>query len=302
MFERLLRRPGVTPTKTVDERLDRILSMTKDLRAQVAQLESQVAMLLRQRVLTNPSGDPIAALDRARFAYFSQHEEDGVLHALFQAIGTTDHRFVEIGCGSNGGNSGFLARECGWSGLMIDAAERNVRATRRLFDRSRVAVVQVTVGSQGVVDLLAQHGIPREFDLLSLDIDSTDYWVLEALLAAHRPRVMIVEYNSAFGPTAAVTVPDSWAPPPAGKGIHHYWRGASLRAFCHLAAVRGYRLLLTDPTGTNALFLRDDIGPHLPGADPGEVFRYYAGHEVLVDELGDIVSHLRGHGYSLVDV
>jgi hypothetical protein len=36
--------------------------------------------------------------------------------AIFNEIGTTSRRFAEIGCGPNGGNSGFLAAERGGPG------------------------------------------------------------------------------------------------------------------------------------------------------------------------------------------
>ena len=66
-----------------------------------------------------------------RFGYRSQNEEDGLLLALFKRIGTSDRRCVEIGYGlKNGGNSGFLVGECGWSGLMMDADRHKVETVK----------------------------------------------------------------------------------------------------------------------------------------------------------------------------
>ncbi len=290
------------PTETTDERVDRVLKTIKEVQEQVTVLQSQVAALLRERLLVDPLGDPIARIDKRRFGYSSQHEEDGLLYALFQDIGVTSRRFVEIGCGDNGGNSGFLARECGWSGLMVDMADRLIRIARRRFDPSSVAVVQTRVDSRTVVGLLAEHGIPNEFDLLSVDIDSTDYWVMKAITDVHRPRVIVTEYNSAFGPDLSVTVPDTpdFSRATAGHRRHYY--GASLAALCRLAEQQDYRLLLTDRTGTNAVFLRNDLGPDLPGTTAVKAFRYYLKHAIALEKLGDVVALFRKQGLQLVDV
>lgn len=38
-------------------------------------------------------------------------------------------------------------------------------------------------------------------DVFSLDIDSTDYYIAKAVMAmGFRPKIFVVEYNSAFGP------------------------------------------------------------------------------------------------------
>ena len=54
-------------------------------------------------------------LTSQRFGLLSQNGEDGVLLALIEQAGPGGRRFAEVGCGTNGGNSGFLARELGWS-------------------------------------------------------------------------------------------------------------------------------------------------------------------------------------------
>ena len=286
---------------STDDRLDQLLTTVKGIRERLGRLESQVAALLRANMLHAPD-DPIERLDHKRFAYCSQHEEDGLIHALFDEIGTTNKWFVEIGCGSNGGNSGLLARECGWSGLMVDVLKRAVRIMARQFDGKRVTPIEARVGSANVVPLLARYRCPPEFDLLGLDIDGTDYWVLDAIVAVHRPRVIVVEYNSTFGPDAAVTIPDIQSFERGTEGYAKLYHGASLGALCKLAERRDYRLILTDSSGTNAVFVRNDVGSHLPGTTAREAFRYYVRHRVAVDELGDAVAHFRASGLPLVDV
>jgi hypothetical protein len=51
-----------------------------------------------------------------RFQMASQNEEDGMVLAILRAAGLKSKTFIDIGCGSNGGNSGLLAGEFGWRG------------------------------------------------------------------------------------------------------------------------------------------------------------------------------------------
>src|SRR5690606_21050833 len=112
----------------------------------------------------------------------SQHEEDGIILALLDAAGVSTRQFVEIGCGGTGGNSAVLAYDMGWSGLMIDASAKAVKVASQEFRWNKgVTVVRALVTPEMVNDLLAAHGMTGEVDLLSIDIDSVDYWVLDAI-------------------------------------------------------------------------------------------------------------------------
>jgi hypothetical protein len=283
-------------------RLEKLQSLMANMNERLDRVESKLSAVVRMTMIREPAADVLGDLDRRRFAYSSQHEEDGMLYALFSYTGTPTRWFVEIGCGSNGGNSGFLARECGWSGLMVDAVERAVRKAANRYDRHRVRFDTLRVSSKNVAALLAKHGTPEEPDLVSVDIDSTDYWVVRALTANYRPRVLVVEYNSVYGPTEAVTVPDVEVFVRSPKGAHHQYYGASLNAFVRLGQKRGYRLITTDSTGTNAVFLRNDVGPEIAAADPAKAFRYYFGHQQVVDEIGDAAMVFRTSGLTLVEV
>ena len=240
---------------------------------QLRQANQGIQALLRRAFITPGSVEPPYDLLAQRFRVLSQNEEDGIVWALLQVVGPTTRTFVEIGCGVNGGNSGFLALECGWSGLMVDASEERVRHIRQRFDRARVMAVAVRVTRENVNDLLARHGLTGEIDLVSIDIDSCDYWVWEALTVAS-PRVVVIEYNADFGTERAVTVPDDPAFSRESTAEKRYY-GASLQALVRLGARKGYRLVLVEPTSVNAFFVRNDVGLDIaalvPPAQPAEL-------------------------------
>jgi hypothetical protein len=204
-----------------------------------------------------------------RFRLFSQNEEDGIILALFEHAGITNRRFVEIGSGMSGGNSALLAYECGWSGLMIDIEQRKIDALRESFRHNPGVVgVAAAVSPANINQLLSEHGFTGDIDLLSLDIDSYDYWVLEAITVVS-PRVLVVEYNSRLGPDRALTI----AKDAVLEDIPEPLRGASLAAIDKAARRKGYRLVVCDPTGTNAFFLRDGVAPELAAATVAEAYR-----------------------------
>lgn len=237
------------------DRLERIEDVIADLKPNIKMLPAIVRKLYLNDVELPPPYDLLAE----RFRYRSQNEEDGLVLALFKRIGMTDRRAVEIGCGMNGGNSGFLVQECGWSSLMVDAKWACIERVQVRYAGHPVTAVKRRVTRETVNALLNEHGYTGELDLLSIDIDGVDYWVWEAVTAC-QPRVVVIEYNWLFGADRAVTVPYNAEFDLAEMATRGY-RGASLGALVHLASRKGYRLVATERV--NAFFLRNDIAPDI---------------------------------------
>jgi hypothetical protein len=251
--------------KELTHRITRLEEAIADLKPNIKMLPAIVRKLYLEGVELPPPYD----VRSQRFRYRSQNEEDGLLLALFKRIGTTNRRSVEIGCGSNGGNSGFLVQECGWTGLMVDANRAAVATVRLRCAGHAVTVVKHRVTREDVNDLLTRHGFSGELDLLSLDIDGNDYWVWEALDACS-PRVVVLEYNWLFGPERAVTVPYDAEFKVGAAGTRSY-RGASLAAFVLLARRKGYRLIATERV--NGVFLRNDVAPDIHAIEVADGYR-----------------------------
>ena len=97
-------------------------------------------------------------------------------------------------------------------------------------------------------------GFADTWDLLSIDIDGNDYWVWNAIDG--QPRLVVIEYNSSFGPDRAVTIPYD---PSFDRFQHHpfgIYHGASIAALAKLGAAKGYALVGGDSNGVNAFFVR----------------------------------------------
>jgi hypothetical protein len=235
----------------------------------ISRAHADVEALLRYVAIDGATLSPTQELVARRFGLLSQNAEDGITLAIVKELGIVEGCFVDIGCGWNGGNCGILASELGWSGTMIDADPAAVLQARLRFAGTKTTVIESRVTRENVEELVAGSVDGREIDVLSIDIDGMDYWVLEALLP-QRPRVLIVEYNAALGPDRAVTIPYD----PAfqmERGSHYF--GASLAAFDTLGRRNGYRLVAVEPRGINAFFVRDDVAGRLPALSPAEAYK-----------------------------
>jgi hypothetical protein len=305
--------------------LTRIGETVRDVRSRIKKVEASVERIervvggrglqadliaTRQALATLQRGTAFAELDVPfperlhvnRFRLMSQNEEDGITLELLRRAGFAPQRFVEIGCGTNGGNSGFLVDELGWRGVMLDAGEKNVLAVRRRFNGELLTAKQAWITAENIDELVTSAGFEGEIGFLSIDIDGNDYWVWKALDAV-QPRVVCLEYNSFWGPDRAVVVPYDPAfhrRSVADAGGHYY--GASLAALAALATDKGYRLVSTDHRGVNAFFLRNDVAPEIPACEPARAFRLLEKYRSQLERGWDLWTFVNERGLPVVDV
>ena len=289
-----LRRPG-----SVHDRLDRIEKSLGRLNKRQDDIQQRTMTVLRLMTIANVKTYP-EALTARRFRIMSQNEEDGITCALLQEIGDTVGKFVEIGAGRNGGNSGFLASELNFAGLMVD---QNAKALMSLNFGDQVHIINEWVTAENVNELITQHGLAGELDLFSLDIDGNDYWVWKAMTAAN-PRIVILEYNSLLGAERSVTIRYDPKFTVAIDAPHRraYYYGASIQAWTNLAKEKGYRLVAVEPRGVNVFFLRNDVATHIPACDPAAVYRWNRRDTPLFTEGFDAFEAAKAAGREFVDV
>jgi hypothetical protein len=194
---------------------------------------------------------------------FSQNGEDGVLAEIIRRSGAPGRTFVEFGAADGVENNCALLAELGWGGLFVEGGDAEFAGlAHRYAGRPAVTAVQAMVTPANVEDLFARHGVPPEPDVLSMDVDGSEYWIWEAL-EAHRPRIVVVEYNGALEPGRRLVQPRD-----TGAWRQTDFYGASIEAFVALAGGKGYRLVHCDLTGNNAFFVREDLpGAYLAPAD-----------------------------------
>ena len=227
-----------------------------------AQLDHQLMLQGRTLALQNAQRSPLASLQEAEFKVFSQYGEDGILQYLVREAGITreEQVFIEFGVQNYlESNTRFLLQNDHWKGLIIDGSAAYMDSVKRseLYWRHDITALAAWIDRDNINDLFLESGFRGQIGILSIDIDGNDYWVWERIEAVN-PVIVVVEWNSVFGPDHAVSIP--YAPTFDRATAHYsciYW-GASMAAFESLADRKGYALLGSNKVGNNLFFVRRD--------------------------------------------
>lgn len=214
------------------------------------------------------TGGDRSRLEWSGFKVYSQSDEDGILAHIFGIIGTTDRRFVEFGCEAGLENNTRYLLEQGWSGLWMEGNPSYAHSVRAFFPEAlasaRLKFRETFVSPANINPLLTEHGFAGEIDLLSIDIDSNDHHVFDAITAIS-PRVVCLEHNHTFPPGVEWSMPYDpdfrWDP---ASGTAPY--GASISSMAALAARKGYVLVGCGLCSANGFYVRSDlVGSHFTG-------------------------------------
>lgn len=180
----------------------------------------------------------------------SQNGEDGILAEILMRLNIGTGWFCEFGAWDGIHLSNRFALACqGWRGVYIEGDEakyQDLLQTCAKFPPDALypisAFVHESEEGRTLDALLSTTPIPAEFEVLSIDIDSSDYHIWKSLLS-YRPKIVIVEVNSTI-PTPVVAI--------HGEGVS----GSSFQAMANLAREKGYTPVCH--TG-NLIAVRDDL-------------------------------------------
>ena len=179
---------------------------------------------------------------------------------------------------------GFM-RDGGWRGLAVEMDPGKFARLSYLYSNfldCRLARSRVTPSNVG--HLLKAFEVPEDFDLLNLDIDSYDLYVIDALLASgFRPKIISMEINEKIPCGIFFTVDFSET---------HYWQedhffGCSIEAAAAVVKPHGYTLQAVEYN--NAFFVRNDcarspyLGTDIRDLTPEEA--YLSGYKLREDRL-----------------
>jgi hypothetical protein len=196
----------------------------------------------------------------------SQCGEDGVLEHIFDRLAVKKGFCVEFGAwdGKTLSNSYNLIWNHGWNGILLEADAGKHRELCATFSqRKDVRCLRQFVGFRGhdsLEAILERCNAPKDFDLLSIDIDGCDYHVWNCL-QSFRPKVVVVEFNPSI-PNDLEFIQ------PADPAVNE---GTSVLSFQKLAQTKGYRLVCC--TDWNAFFVLEELAEKLGAQQPLEVLR-----------------------------
>jgi hypothetical protein len=198
---------------------------------------------------------PLSALklNLKRHQHYSQRGEDGVLAYILSSLPTQDRFLVEFGAwdGKHLSNSFHLIERFGYHGVLIEMEIDRFQLLEANMRKFNCTCINAMVGYEGkntLDHILSFTNTPKDFDLLSIDIDSNDYQVWEALMN-YSPKVVIIEIKSSVLP-GVIEIHDQ------KKSGDHFSSGSSISAITRLAEEKNYRLICN--IGCNAIFVRKE--------------------------------------------
>jgi hypothetical protein len=212
--------------------------------------------------LLEPSEMP--ALKDVGFKVYSEFEEDGILLYIFSIIGTTNKRVIEI-CAGDGVEcmAANLIINHGWDGLLFDGNKQQVEKGINYYTSHPLTLYHPPVfryswiTKENVNSLISENGFIGEIDLLSVDMDGNDYYIIEAIDVV-KSRVIICETHNIIPDELALTIP--YGSDFKRSNVHPDFMGVSLLGMQKLLRKKGYRLIGSHRHGFNAIFMRDEIG------------------------------------------
>jgi hypothetical protein len=202
----------------------------------------------------------VPALGANEFRVYSQWGEDGIIQHLLRHVPIERRIFVEFGVEDyEEANTRFLLTHDNWAGLVIDGDPDNIARLKssQVYWLHNLKALHAFITRENINALLRDNGVDGEIGLLSIDVDGMDYWIWEAIDSVE-PAIVVIEYNSLFGPHEALTVP--YDPAFDRRRAHHslIYYGASLKALWQLGQRKGYALVGCGSAGLNAFFVRRD--------------------------------------------
>jgi len=180
---------------------------------------------------------------------YSQFGEDSILDAIFNVIGRENKWCLEVGAADGlwFSNTRYLIEQ-GWDAIEIEANDEEYqKLVLRYQGNEKVRCwnykIGVKPGKEPILDeILEASKAPIDIDLVVIDVDGQDYYILNSLLE-YQPRVIMVEYDYDIDP---MFIPECGGTGQAGRYATQY-----------VAKARGYEVICA--TQTNLICVRKDL-------------------------------------------
>ena len=181
----------------------------------------------------------------------SQNYEDGIINSLILNIKKKNNSFFEIGADYDEFNALQLIKNR-YSGLVVDFDQEkveNLNIIKNKFDFKKIKILKKKISPKNI-NSIYQKNFSSEIDFFSIDIDSTDFYVLKNI--RFTPKIICVEFNPYLTEFGSIVVKYK----KNNFDNSNYYYGASLYAYIKLLKKRGYKLVAIDSNNINAFFIK----------------------------------------------
>ncbi|KAL3930288.1 MAG: hypothetical protein SGBAC_011827, partial [Bacillariaceae sp.] len=148
-----------------------------------------------------PQESSISAARAKRFARGGIAAQASEASAASAASSLQGRRLVNLGAGVRDDDPTFPLLDTGdWEGLLMDGDPNQEASMAERFPNDKKIQTHFSyITADSISALLKQRGFDQHLDLLKIDIDSFDCFVMEAILKAKiRPSVIVMEVNVKF--------------------------------------------------------------------------------------------------------
>lgn len=173
---------------------------------------------------------------------FSNGREEQLLAGYIAELLPAVHNRTAVDIGAGDGmrwSNTYALFLNGWKGIGVEFDGRKFLKLARAYKYfSEVYACRNRATPDNIVPLLRSYDTPRDFSVLSLDIDGNDYWVLRAVLSEYRPQLIVTEINEKIPPPLRFVVkydPDFQ--------LRHHFFGYSMAVLSDLCEEFGYVIL-----------------------------------------------------------
>ena len=195
-------------------------------------------------------------LSDIEFSSFSQWGDDGIIDWLIDNLRLKNKKFVEIGiqdyweC-----NTSFLLKKRNWDGLIIDMSSSYIEKIKNqnIYWKYNLIAKQIEITKDNINKTLIEANFDKNIGLLSLDIDSNDYWVIEAMKVSLD--IVVCEYNGIFGDQLRVSVPYKKKFDRSKEHYSNLYYGCSIKSLIALFKKKKFIFIGTNSAGNNAYFV-----------------------------------------------
>jgi len=173
---------------------------------------------------------------------YSQTGEEAYIEYILSNLPEKGRRIVEIGAwdGFHLSNTRYFI-ENGYQALLIDGDNRGNEEVKTHI-----------VTKENVLQILDQYETPEEFDLLCVDIDGNDLYIIEEILRRHKPSLVVAEYNPIWDRESMVITYDP----------SHTWSNDDYYGFSFFAGIK-----MAERNGYACVFENDSLNMYLVRRD-----------------------------------
>lgn len=175
---------------------------------------------------------------------YSQANEECYLAHIFRSLNIENGTIVELGAwdGFHLSNTRYFI-EKGFQALLIDGDNHGNEEVKQHF-----------ITAENVVSILQQYEQPKVFDLLCIDLDGNDIYILDKILTEYKPKVIIAEFNPIWSATQSKAI--QYNPEHTWNNDDYY--GFSFLAGMKMAYKHGYTCIFQNDN-LNMYFVENNV-------------------------------------------